>query len=163
MAKKADIINSFIQAKKSKKNRKLTKVQTVNRLLGSQVLHTNQIIKISKLKNVQGDTLSRRTVNHGFIKTITEMRDNLPRPERQASKIVHNRGFEIIAFMVNDLLLNPTAIARGMMFFFILNIIYYSLCTVYNYYYNPLIVIILLISSFIVGFISLIMAKPKKQ
>ena len=48
MAKKADIINSFIQAKKSKKNRKLTKVQTVNRLLGSQVLHTNQIIKIKK-------------------------------------------------------------------------------------------------------------------
>ena len=124
MAKKADIINSFIQAKKSKKNRKLTKVQTVNRLLGSQVLHTNQIIKISKLKNVQSDSLSRRTVNHGFTKTITEMRENLPRPERQASKIIHNRGFEIIAFMVNDLLLNPTAIARGMMFFFILNIIY---------------------------------------
>lgn len=161
MSKKSDVINSFIQAKKSKKNRKPSKTQTVNRLLGSQVLHANQIIKTSKLKNTQTNNLSRNTINHGFVKTITEMRENLPRPERQASKIIHNRVFEVFSFIINDLLLNPTATSRAIVIFFVLNISYYSICMFYDYYYNPLAVLMLLITSFVIGFVSLFFKKSK--
>lgn len=161
MAKKSDIINSFIQAKKNKKHRKLTKSQSVNRLLGSQVLHTNQIIKTSKLKNIKGDDLSRRTIHHGFVKTINEMRESLPRPQQQASRVIHNRGFEIVSFGINGLLLNPTVTARAMIVFFALNIAYYSICVVYDYYYNPLVVIVLLSCSFFIGLISVIFKRHK--
>lgn len=161
MAKKSDIINSFIQAKNNKKNRKQSKNQTINRLLGSQVLHTNQIIKVSKLKNIQGDELSRRTIHHGFTKTISEMRDNLSRPEQQASKVIHNRCFEAISFVINSILLNPTVTARAFVIFFAINISYYSVCIIYDYYYNPLVVVILLIVSFVTGLLSLGIKRSK--
>lgn len=161
MTKKSDIINGFIQAKKSKKGRRLTKSQTVNRLLGSQVIHTNQVIKTSKLKLIKADDLSNRTIHHGFNKTIGDMRETLPRPQQKASKIIHNRGFEIISFAVNGLLLNPTTTVRAMIIFFILNLTYYSSCAIYNYYYSPLLVAILLVISLALGIASLILKRPK--
>lgn len=152
MTKKSDVINSFIQAKKHKKH-KLTKTQTINRLLGAQVLNTNQIIKVSKLKNIKTDNLSRRTINHGFNKTIQEMRQTLTRPEQQASKVIHNRGFEIIALIINDNLLHPETTARALAIFFIANLVYYSVCIIYNYYYNPLVLVYLILISFIISLI----------
>lgn len=161
MTKKSDIINSFIQAKKNKKNRKHSKSQTVNRLLGSQVLHTNQIIKVSKLKNVQGDNLSRRTIHHGFTKTINEMRENLPRPEQQTSKVIHNRGFEIISLVINGILLNPTLTSRAMIIFFMINVFYYLISVFYSYYYNPLAVLALLVVSFLISLATLFIKQRK--
>lgn len=163
MTSKSDIINGFIQAKKSKKNRRIAEEQNINRLLGSQVLHTNRIIKISKMKTIQADRLSRRTTNHGFCKTINEMRESLPQYQQKASFIIHARSFEITSLIVNDLIFNPTLTSRAMTIFFGLNIFYYSICIITNYYYNPLFVTSLLLISFTLGLISLPIKKPNRK
>ncbi len=154
MSRKSDIINSFIQAKNNRKKLTASKQQEVNRLLGSQVLKTNQIIKVSKFKMIKEDNLSHRTINHGFQKALKEIQADLSAPEKRASQIIHHRAFEIGSFVINSIILNPSVTAKAMISLFVLNLSYYSLCAFLSYYYNHTVLIWIIIASFVISAIA---------
>lgn len=166
MRHQSDIINQFIQSKHSRK-RRLKKAtasqQSFNRLLGAQVLKTNDNIKVSKLKNVEAPQLSSRTTAHGFNKLIGEARRDLSKLDQLSSKLAHGRFFEIVGFVINDVILNSLVLFWSLVLFSGINLLYLYLCISYNYFYHSSILGTLAIFSYGVGIIASLFIKDSSR
>lgn len=164
MPKKSDIINQFMQSKKRKKYRRTGSKSSFNRLLGSQVLKTNKVVKISKLKQTNFESLSKLTTTHGFNKIMKEARYDQSTLEKTLSGVFHNHITEIIDWLLNEVILNTKIIYKTLLIFLGLNTFLYSIHVVYNYHYQAIIVGgLLAISAIISLFIELVSKLIRKQ
>lgn len=152
MAKK-NIVNDFLKQKKSRKKR-LSKNAKVNRLIGSKIINTNEIVKSSKLKQIDFDTsLSRKTFSHGFKKLINEALSDQSKSFKKTARLINSHGYTIIASLINDLALNTFVIYRTLLVFLVFNVFYYSVSILLGLFYSPIIITLFLGLSYITALV----------
>ena len=162
MSKQADIINKFIQSKNKRKNRD-NKTQTLNRLLGSQVLKTSSNIRTGKLKKTDYLNLGKLTTRYGFRKIMSDVRAKQSPVQRLYSRVIHCVPLEWLNSLINHIILKSDVMAMTFVLFFIANLFFYSICTILSYNYNLLITISLLVLSFLISLTVNLTLKLKSQ
>lgn len=152
MAKK-NVVNAFLKQKKSRKKR-LSKSAKINRLIGSKIINTNEIIKSSKLKKIDFDAnLSRKTFSHGFNKLTSESLVDQSKMFKKIARLTNSHSCTLLSRIINDLVLNTFVVHKTLLIFLIFNIFYYSASILLGLFYSPTIIALFLGLSYITSLI----------